>query len=113
MLRFLIDENLPYYFELWNKENFTHAHDLQGLSSDEEIWEYSKKNNLVIVSKDADFSNKILYKEPPPKVVHLKIGNMKMNEFHGFLNRIWPVVLEKLKNSKLVNVFPDRIESLT
>lgn len=112
MLKFLIDENLPYYFGLWNNENFTHVHDLPGLSSDENIWEYSKENNLVIVTKDADFSNKILYKDPPPKIIHLKIGNMRMKEFHDFLNRVWPSILEELKGNKLINVFHDRIESV-
>ena len=113
MHKFLIDENLPYYFDLWNNEDFIHVHDLHGISKDEDIWQYSKENNFVIVTKDADFSNRILYKIPPPSVVHLKIGNMRMKELHAFLNRIWPSILEELKYSKLVNVFPDRIESLT
>lgn len=113
MQKFLIDENLPYYFDLWNNENFVHVHDLHDISTDEDIWQYSKENNLVIVTKDADFSNKILYKNPPPRVVHLKIGNFKIKELYTFLNRIWPVIIEELKNNKLVNVFPDRIESLT
>ncbi|MBW6535723.1 MAG: DUF5615 family PIN-like protein [Mariniphaga sp.] len=112
MYKFIIDANLPYYFELWNNKNFIHVHDLFNISSDEDIWEYSKENNLVIITKDADFSNKILYKSPPPKVVHLKIGNMKMREFHAFLNKVWPAILEELESNKLINVFSDRIESL-
>lgn len=112
MPKFLIDENLPYFFDLWNNDDFVHVHDLQGISEDKDIWQYSKENNLVIVTKDADFSNKILYNNPPPKVIHLKIGNMRMKELHGFLNKIWPSILQELKNNKLVNVFPDRIESL-
>ncbi|RIH62952.1 hypothetical protein D1164_22320 [Mariniphaga sediminis] len=113
MFKFLIDENLPYYFELWNNENFIHVNDLPNISSDEDIWKYSEENNMVIITKDADFSNKILYKTPPPKVIHLKIGNKRMSELHAFLNRIWPSIQEELKNNKLINVFPDRIESLT
>lgn len=113
MFEFLIDANLPYYFELWNNKNCIHVHDLPGIATDEDIWQYAKNNNLVIVTKDADFSNKILYKTPPLKVVHLKIGNMKMRELYVFLNRVWPSVLGELENNKLINVFHDRIESLT
>lgn len=94
------------------QQKFFHVHDLSNIFSDEDIWEYSKENNLAIITKDADFSNKILYKSPPPKVVHLKIGNMKMREFHAFLNKAWPAILEELESNKLINVFSDRIESL-
>ncbi len=113
MYRFLIDENLPYYFNLWNNKDCIHVHDLVDIKTDEDIWQFTRENNLVIITKDADFSNKILYNHPPPKVVHLKIGNMKMKEFHSFLNKVWPAILKELENSKLINVFPDRIESLT
>lgn len=94
------------------QQKIFHVHDLSNIFSDEDIWEYSKENNLAIITKDADFSNKILYKSPPPKVVHLKIGNMKMREFHAFLNKAWPAILEELESNKLINVFSDRIESL-
>jgi len=57
MPRFLIDENLPYYFKLWHNDGFIHVNDMPDVSFDWEIWEYAKKNNLVIVSKDSDFSN--------------------------------------------------------
>ncbi|MFW5822450.1 MAG: DUF5615 family PIN-like protein [Tangfeifania sp.] len=66
MQKFLIDENIPYYFELWNNQDLIHVHGLYGISTDEDIWQYSKENNLVIVTKDADFSNKILYRKPLP-----------------------------------------------
>ena len=38
MHKFFIDENLPYYFDLWNNEDFIHVHDLHGISKDEDIW---------------------------------------------------------------------------
>lgn len=112
MLKYVIDENLPYYFKLWNNPDFIHIFDLPNISTDEEIWEYAKKNNLTIITKDADFSNKIMLSSPPPKIVHLKIGNMKITELFDFLNAIWSLILVELENHKLINVFKDRIESL-
>ena len=56
MVRFLIDENLPYYFNLWNSKEFIHVIDLVKIKTDSDIWDYAKKNNLIIVTKDSDFS---------------------------------------------------------
>ena len=70
------------------------------------------QNELVIVSKDADFSERILLAPPPPWVVHLRIGNMRRRDFHAFLARVWPQVESLLPGHKLVNVFADRIEAV-
>ena len=52
MPQYLIDENLPYNFSLWRNDKFIHVLDLSGLKTDSEIWEYAKKNDLIIVSKE-------------------------------------------------------------
>ncbi|WP_255478586.1 DUF5615 family PIN-like protein [Rufibacter sp. XAAS-G3-1] len=49
--------------------------------ADAQIWRYAQENNLTIVSKDADSSSRLLLRQPPPKVIHLRYGNMKMHEF--------------------------------
>jgi predicted nuclease of predicted toxin-antitoxin system len=80
--------------------------------SDSEVWNFAKANDLVIVSKDADFSERIIVSSPPPKVVHLKLGNLRKKQFHEVLSRVWPKVEALLKTHKLVNVFLDRIEAI-
>ncbi|MEK7432604.1 MAG: DUF5615 family PIN-like protein [Cyanobacteriota bacterium] len=112
MTKFLIDVNLPYYFSLWNNEDFIHQKNIDDSWADEKIWEYSKINNLTIITKDSDFSNKILFKKPPPKVIHIRFGNMRMNDFFITLGNLWPEILELNKEFKLVNVFKDRIEGI-
>jgi predicted nuclease of predicted toxin-antitoxin system len=112
MPRFLIDVNLPYRFGLWKGDDYLHQFDLGDEWSDEKIWDYAKSNDLTIISKDADFSNKILFRTPPPKVIHIRVGNMKMRDFHVLMNAIWPQVLEMSERNKLVNVFADRIEGI-
>ena len=67
MARFLIDANLPYCFELWYGADFLHAYDLSDDMPDAAIWQYAKEHDLIIVSKDADFSDWIMLFDPPPK----------------------------------------------
>lgn len=109
MPRFLIDANLPYRFSIWQGEDFIHQFDLGDTWSDEQIWEYARDNNLTIVSKDADFSNRIIASDPPPKVIHLKIGNMRLNELYTFISGVWEEVVALNKNNKLVNVYENKI----
>jgi len=44
-------------------------------SEDIKIWEYAKKYNFVIVTKDSDFQELSILKGGPPKVIWLKCGN--------------------------------------
>ena len=84
MPKYLIDVNLPYRFSLWNSDDFVHQTNIDDEWTDEQIWEYAKENNLTIITKDADFSNRIIFHEPPPRVIHIRFGNMKMRESRNF-----------------------------
>lgn len=110
MAKYLIDANLPYYFALWNNPDFIHQKDIDDSWNDEQIWAYAKEHNLIIVTKDADFSLKVLYKGAPPKVIHLKFGNIKMNAFHNVISSIWKMLEQNIKEYNLINVYADRIE---
>lgn len=109
MVEFLIDVNLPKKIKIWAADSFLHVFDLNDEWPDSKIWEYARENNLTIITKDADFSNRIITTEPPPKVIHLKIGNMKMKEFHGFVSEHWKEIKKASQNHKLVNVYKNRI----
>lgn len=58
MPRFLIDVNLPYCFALWSGEDFEHVRDMGETWTDTQIWQYARDHDMVIVSKDADFSDR-------------------------------------------------------
>lgn len=109
MAKFLIDVNLPYYFSIWNNSDCCHMLDINETWTDEKIWEYAKKNQFIIVTKDADFSIKALTLGTPPKVIHIKTGNMKMKEFYEYLNRIWIDILVQIKDN-IINVYNNRLE---
>lgn len=112
MAKYLIDINLPYYFSLWNNEDYIHQSDILNTAEDTEIWQYAKENDLTIISKDADFSNRILLAQPPPRVIHIRIGNASVREFHNILSSIWDDVLALSQSYKLVTVFKDKVEAM-
>ena len=112
MALFLIDVNLPYYFSLWNSDDFIHQKDINDEWSDEQIWNYAKENKLTIISKDSDFSNKIMLNDPPPSIIHIRFGNMKMKPFFETITKVWTDVVEISKTHKLVTIYTDRIEGI-
>lgn len=73
----LFDENLPVKIQFTPSLPITHVSELSESLTDTQIWQYAKKNGLVIVTKDVDFSDRLMLDLVPPKVVHLRIGNIK------------------------------------
>lgn len=112
MVRYLIDVNLPYYFKLWDDPAYIHQLDINPSAKDKEIWQYAKEHQLTIITKDSDFSNRIVLSTPPPKVIHLKIGNMKMKDFYDIISSCWQEVIELNEDHKLINVYKDKIEAI-
>lgn len=112
MAKFLIDANLPYRFSIWHGRDFIHQFDLGDEWTDQKIWNYARKNKLTVVTKDTDFSNLVMTSTPPPKVIHLKIGNMKINELHAFIHKTWEEIVELNKNYRLIRVYKNQIETI-
>jgi len=44
-------------------------------AKDLDIWEWSRKNDFIIVTNDEDFLNLLIMKGFPPKVILLRTGN--------------------------------------
>lgn len=112
MKGFFFDENLPSRIRFVPSLPLVPTADLGASPTDTRVWEFARQRELVIVSKDADFSERIILHTPPPWVVHLRFGNMRRSEFHALLARVWPQVETLLKTHKLVNVYADRVEGI-
>jgi predicted nuclease of predicted toxin-antitoxin system len=112
MKGFFFDENLPGRIQFKPNLPLVSGKDLGTSPTDTQVWEFARKRELVIVSKDADFSERIILNKPPPWVVHLRFGNMRRKDFHALLTRVWPQVETLLKTHKLINVYADRVEGI-
>ena len=60
MKGFLFDENLPARLRFSPKLPIVSTSKVGRNPSDSQIWEFARKHDLVIVSKDADFSDRII-----------------------------------------------------
>ena len=112
MKGFLLDENLPTRLRFTPSLSIVPFSALGASPSDSEVWEYARREEWVIVTKDADFSGRIILHEAPPWGVRLRFGNLRRSDFHALLARVWPQVEGLLKNSKLVNVHADHVEGI-
>lgn len=115
MRGFLLDQNVPAQLTFAPSLPVIAAAAL-GLGenpTDTILWNHARENRLAIVSKDGDFSNRMILATPPPWVVHLRFGNLRRREYHAHLARVWPQVEAMLPAHKIVNVFLDRVEGIT
>jgi predicted nuclease of predicted toxin-antitoxin system len=112
MKGFLLDENVPLHLKFSPRLPVFKFSEAGKHPSDSDIWNFARQEQLVIVTKDADFSDRIITQSPPPWVVHLRFGNLRRNEFHALLARVWPQIETLLKTHKLVNVHANRLEGI-
>ena len=112
MNKYLIDANLPVKITVWRGSNFKFVSLIDQELTDSQLWEYAKDRNLIIVSKDADFSDRAIVDPAPPKLVHIKIGNLRLQDFARAIERLWPRIDKAVETCKILNVFIDRIECI-
>lgn len=68
-MRLLIDENLPATLaDLLPVESY-HATRFGRNPSDQELWKAAREQDLVILTRDTDFFDRLMIEGPPPKVV--------------------------------------------
>jgi predicted nuclease of predicted toxin-antitoxin system len=108
---FLFDENLPRRVIFAPSLPVVGSDSIGKSPTDTAVWNHCRDQSLVIVTKDADFSDQMMQSTPPPWVVHLRFGNLKSSDYHAFLAQVWPRIELLLPANKLICVYRDRIES--
>ena len=113
MKGFIFDQNLPACITFKPSYPASPVTVIGPRPTDSEVWNYARRESQAIVSKDTDFSNRIILNTPPPWVVHLRFGNMRRRAYHAHLAKVWPQVEALLKTHKLVIVYADRVEGVS
>jgi predicted nuclease of predicted toxin-antitoxin system len=79
-MKLLLDENLSRRIVPFLQQDYPDSSQvvLLGLqaATDTEIWEFAKRQNFVVVSRDADFSDLSLLRGAPPKLIRLRTSNL-------------------------------------
>ena len=111
MHHFLLDENLPASLATKLAASCRHATDLGEQLTDQEIWDHAREAKEVILTKDADFFERLVLIGPPPKVVWVRTGNLRKVELEVLLVAQFPRILELLGRADLVEVHPGHLET--
>ncbi len=112
-MRFIIDAHLPMsvakaFTDLGH--NVIHTRDLPlGNATDDNDIISVAGNDGVVVSKDEDFYQSFLLHGKPPQLIHVKVGNMRLNEVTTLFINIAPKITDLLGQHDLLEVHRDKI----
>lgn len=109
MITYLIDENMP-FLPFWSRDKFVHVNDIPFIHSDTDIWKYALENHLTIITKDTDFYFRHLSSTKNPKIVWIRINNMKKKIFISLVENVWNEIEEMLLSNSFIIINEDKIE---
>lgn len=69
----------------------THFHEGH-LLQDAQIAKIALDENRIIVTKDSDFPDSFFLKGAPPRLIYLRLGNIRNRELTAFLEARWTLV---------------------
>ena len=80
----LFDQNISFRILKHLPEKYTGATSVKtaGLinAPDFEIWQYARDHDFVIVTQDSDFNDLAMIDGHPPKIIWIRLGNLKTQE---------------------------------
>lgn len=106
-MKLLLDQNLSPHLIKRLSDLFPDSVHVQTISldhaSDEAVWNVAKDNGFIIVTKDADFSERSLILGSPPKIIWIRRGNCSTNEIEAILRQNFAEI-EALNKSETIAV---------
>jgi predicted nuclease of predicted toxin-antitoxin system len=96
-LRFIVDEMLPQHLTYCIRNigyEATHA-EFEGLksSSDSKIWRWAAEHDAIVISKDADFQNRLVIGSPP-RLIWIRWGNTRKQVLTQRISEVWPGIID-------------------
>lgn len=107
-MKFIIDQQLPPALTTWLQRkghDASHVRD-HGLreAEDEDIWDFALRHRAIVVTKDADFSDRRARVSAGPTILWLRIGNTTTPELFALLEHAWLTVELDLASEPIVEV---------
>lgn len=70
--------------------------DLLGLGNDDDriVWDYAQRHDFLIVTKDSDFSELVVFLGFPPKVIWIRRGNCSTNDIEHILRGSYDAIAQ-------------------
>lgn len=90
-MKLLFDQNLSFKLVESLSDIFPDSKHVKMLGfeevADREIWDFAKKHDYLIVSKDSDFHQFSFLYGPPPKVIWISKGNCSTSDIEAALRK--------------------------
>jgi predicted nuclease of predicted toxin-antitoxin system len=97
---FIVDAQLPPALAAALREAGYDARAVRELglreAADADIWEYAITHECAVVTKDQDFSERLISTSPAPVVVWLRIGNSSNRALLAWLLPLWPDIVFRI-----------------
>ena len=107
-MKLLFDQNLsPSLVELLS-DIYPESVHVQSIgldrADDRAVWDFARLQNLVIVTKDADFLETSLIAGGPPKVVWIRRGNCSTIDVEAILRRHFDEAIQLMQGNEVALV---------
>ncbi len=108
-MKFIIDAQLSPHLAKWLTQTFElEAYSVSYLNmisaSDIEIFDYAKKENAIVITKDEDFVQLLYRLGSPPKIIWLTFGNTTNERVKNILNKNIQQIIQQLEHADLVEI---------
>ena len=101
-MNFLVDANLPRKLTWFNKPGFLFVTDWGDNVSDSEIWDYAIANNLVILTRDSDYFDRIIQAKIFPKVIYFKLQQQGRKDMEEYFSIHWEQICTLIRVNRMV-----------
>lgn len=79
-------------------------------TKDKLISDFSFENNCVLITKDSDFYNSFVISKKPPKLILVKLGNIRLRELRKYFRVNWNLIEYHLQKYSLIVLTQESIQ---
>lgn len=115
-MRFIIDAHLPralcqIFIDLGHDAAHTSELPDGNATNDQDILLTCGKDGVVI-SKDGDFYESFLLHRRPPKLIYVKVGNMRLKDIKALFREVAPQLVDLLGQHDMLELHQDKVVAI-